>query len=76
MKAIITGGAGFLGARLARAVLDKGTLKDGMGQDQPVTESSLSILDNVASKGLAKAAICVSAAMTTARNHSITRLSR
>jgi nucleoside-diphosphate-sugar epimerase len=38
MKAIITGGAGFLGARLARAVLDKGTLKDGMGQDQPVTE--------------------------------------
>ena len=38
MKAIITGGAGFLGARLARAVLDKGALKDGMGQDQPVTE--------------------------------------
>lgn len=38
MKAIITGGAGFLGARLARAVLDRGTLKDGRGQDQPVTE--------------------------------------
>jgi D-erythronate 2-dehydrogenase len=38
MKAIITGGAGFLGARLARAVLDKGTLKDGSGHDQPVSE--------------------------------------
>jgi nucleoside-diphosphate-sugar epimerase len=38
MKAIITGGAGFLGARLARAVLDKGTLKDGSGQDQRLSE--------------------------------------
>jgi len=38
MKAIITGGAGFLGVRLARAVLDKGILKDGTGSDQRVTE--------------------------------------
>src|SRR6476620_3011272 len=38
MKAIITGGAGFLGTRLARAVLEKGTLKDGDAQDQPITE--------------------------------------
>ena len=38
MKAIITGGAGFLGTRLARAVLDRGTLTDGDGQGQPLTE--------------------------------------
>ncbi len=38
MKAIITGAAGFLGARLARAVLDKGTLKDGTGQDRTIAE--------------------------------------
>ena len=38
MKAIITGAAGFLGARLARAVLDKGTLKDGTGQDRAIAE--------------------------------------
>lgn len=38
MKAIITGAAGFLGARLARAALDKGTLKDGTGQDRTIAE--------------------------------------
>jgi nucleoside-diphosphate-sugar epimerase len=38
MKVIITGGAGFLGWRLARALLERATLKDGQEQDQPITE--------------------------------------
>src|SRR5512133_1891984 len=38
MKAIVTGGAGFLGLRLARALVERGTLKDGEGRDQPITE--------------------------------------
>jgi nucleoside-diphosphate-sugar epimerase len=38
MKAIVTGGAGFLGLRLAHALLEKGTLKDGQGRDQTITE--------------------------------------
>ena len=38
MRAIVTGGAGFLGSRLARALLDKGTITDGQGQEQPITE--------------------------------------
>jgi D-erythronate 2-dehydrogenase len=41
MKAIITGGAGFLGARLARALLERGTLQDGAGRDQPLTKLTL-----------------------------------
>jgi nucleoside-diphosphate-sugar epimerase len=38
MRAIVTGGAGFLGMRLARALLERGTLKDSEGRDQPITE--------------------------------------
>jgi D-erythronate 2-dehydrogenase len=38
MKVIITGGAGFLGWRLARALLERATLKDGQEQDQPISE--------------------------------------
>lgn len=38
MKAIVTGGAGFLGQRLTRSLLERGTLTDGDGRDQPITE--------------------------------------
>ena len=33
MKLLITGGAGFLGARLARQLLAKGQTEDLLGQD-------------------------------------------
>ena len=32
MKVLITGGAGFLGTRLARRLLERGTLQDGEGR--------------------------------------------
>lgn len=38
MKAIITGGAGFLGQRLARRILDQGTLKDASGETREVAK--------------------------------------
>src|SRR3954454_1529033 len=41
MKAIITGAAGFLGARLARALIERGSIKDGGGGDQPITGLTL-----------------------------------
>src|SRR4051812_13019040 len=41
MKAIITGAAGFLGARLARALLERGSIKGGSGGDQPITGLTL-----------------------------------
>jgi nucleoside-diphosphate-sugar epimerase len=36
MRIVITGGAGFLGRRLARAILDRGRLTDGAGTEREV----------------------------------------
>ncbi len=49
MEVLITGGAGFLGAKLARQLLQKGTLADASGQQQPITR--LTLLDVVAAQG-------------------------
>ena len=38
MRVVITGGAGFLGARLARAVLERGALSDARGRSRAVRE--------------------------------------
>jgi nucleoside-diphosphate-sugar epimerase len=49
MKVLITGGAGFLGQRLARELLARGALKGQDGRPQPITE--LVLLDVVAATG-------------------------
>lgn len=36
MNVVITGGAGFLGMRLARTLLNRGTLQDTDGRDRPI----------------------------------------
>ena len=43
MRIVITGGAGFLGTRLARKLLDRGTLTDANGRVREIT--SLTLLD-------------------------------
>jgi len=50
MHVVITGGAGFLGRRLAGALLARPTLTDAAGAAQPVTR--LTLLDVVAPTGL------------------------
>ena len=38
MRIVISGGAGFLGSRLAQALLDRGTLTDAQGRQRPVRQ--------------------------------------
>lgn len=45
MRVIITGGAGFIGQKLARTILDRGALAGPDGEDLPV--SGLVLFDNV-----------------------------
>ena len=46
MHVVITGGAGFLGSLLARAILERGALTDSRGQTRPIRE--LVLVDVVA----------------------------
>jgi nucleoside-diphosphate-sugar epimerase len=57
MKVLITGGAGFLGQRLARELLARGTLKGADGVSQPLTE--LVLLDVVAASGFSDSRVRV-----------------
>ena len=45
MRVVITGGAGFLGGRLAQAILDRGTLTDARGDAREIRE--LVLVDRV-----------------------------
>ncbi len=49
MKVVITGGGGFLGKKLARRILQQGTLADADGRQQKVTE--LLLFDVAAASG-------------------------
>jgi nucleoside-diphosphate-sugar epimerase len=51
MDVLITGGAGLLGARLAKRLLEKGTLADAQGKQTPITR--IVLLDAVPAKGFA-----------------------
>ncbi len=49
MEVLITGGAGFLGAKLARTLLARGTLADAEGRQQAIAR--IVLLDRVAAQG-------------------------
>ena len=50
MNVVITGGAGFLGMRLARALLERGQLTGTTGRPEPINE--IVLLDVVAASGI------------------------
>ncbi|HZQ61623.1 MAG TPA: D-erythronate dehydrogenase [Casimicrobiaceae bacterium] len=50
MRIVITGGAGFLGTRLARAILQRGTLTDARGRTRPIAE--LVLVDIAGTSGI------------------------
>ncbi len=52
MKVLLTGGAGFLGARLARALLDRGVLTGVTGEEEAIDE--LVLFDSVEGPGLSE----------------------
>jgi nucleoside-diphosphate-sugar epimerase len=55
MRILITGGAGFLGARLARAILARGSLTDARGAVRPIRE--IVLLDVVPAPAFADARV-------------------
>jgi nucleoside-diphosphate-sugar epimerase len=55
MKVVITGGAGFLGQRLARKILEQGRLTDSNGRESEVT--SLVLVDVVAANDFGDARV-------------------
>ena len=52
MKVMITGGMGFIGARLGRALCERGRLTGVSGQEEPIDE--LVLFDSVEVPGLFK----------------------
>ena len=52
MKVLLTGGTGFIGARLARALLDRGVLTGDTGEEEAIDE--LVLFDSVEGPGLSK----------------------
>ncbi|MEN3296308.1 MAG: D-erythronate 2-dehydrogenase, partial [Burkholderiales bacterium] len=50
MKVLITGGAGFLGQRLARQLLARGRVTDANGKERNIEQ--LVLVDMVAAQGL------------------------
>ena len=57
MEVLITGGAGFLGSKLARQLLARGTLAGPSGQPEKI--SRITLLDRVAAQGFDDARIVV-----------------
>jgi nucleoside-diphosphate-sugar epimerase len=55
MEVLITGGAGFLGSKLARQLLARGTLAGPSGQPEKI--SRITLLDQVAAQGFDDARI-------------------